>query len=296
MGDDTVTTAEEKPELDAPLLSERYQPLQLLARGGAALVYRGRDEILKRDVAIKLFAAGDKANMDQFRDEVRVLASLNHHGVVSISDVGIDRSSPDDIRPFLVMEFVHGSTVRRTVAERELSAREIAEIGFEVAEALEYVHSRGVIHRDISPANIMLTDYGTASSRVRARLTDFGIAIKADTVSDADAATLGTAAYLSPEQTFNEQLTPATDIYSLGLVMLECFTRTRAFPGNAMDSALLRRSEDPPIPASVPEPWAGLIGRMTRRDAAQRPSATQLLRDIRAGLRASTPPVADDRG
>ena len=166
---------------DAPLLLNRYRPLRILARGGSSSVYRGRDEILGRDVAIKLFNAGAVADIRKQQEELRMLASLSHHGVVAVIDAGIDDSTPTDPRPFIVMELVRGITVSQSIVDRELSAREIGEIGFEIAEVLEYIHHRGVIHRDITPSNIMLVDYGTQHSRPRARLTDFGISI--DTLS-----------------------------------------------------------------------------------------------------------------
>ena len=275
----------EPAPLEAPLLLGRYQPLSLLARGGSALVYRGKDETLGRDVAIKVFSAG--VDVDRYNDELRLLASLSHHGVVSIVDAGIDHSSPSDPRPFLVMELIQGKTVSAALRQRSLSPREIGEIGYEVAEALDYVHSRHVIHRDITPANVMLTEYGTASSRSRARITDFGIALDATYRKNATDPITGTAAYVSPEQVRNELLTPATDIYSLGLVILECFTRTRAFPGGAVDSALARMSHDPEIPKSIAKSWRALLAEMTLRESQERPSAAEVADNIRALLRKS---------
>ncbi|WP_307852628.1 serine/threonine-protein kinase [Glaciihabitans sp. dw_435] len=282
-----MSAAHPAAELNAPLLLGRYQPLRLVARGGASSVFLGIDENLGRNVAIKVFAAGDEDNVYQFRKEISVLAGLTHHGVVSITDAGIDRSSPSDARPFLVMEFVQGRTMREALRAGELTHREIAEISYEVAEALEYVHAQGVIHRDITPANIMLVDYGTEHSRIRAKLTDFGIAIRSGSrLPGGDAAT-GTPAYMSPEQVRNLPLTTASDIYSLGLFMLECFAGERAFPGDAATSAMARLSADPPIVAAVPVLWHPLIRWMTQRDAADRPSASQLAHEIRRVLRES---------
>jgi serine/threonine protein kinase len=246
-------------------------------------VYQGTDETLGRSVAIKVFSAG--VDVERYNGELRLLAGLSHHGVVSIVDAGIDHSSPEDPRPFLVMELVRGKTVRDTVRQRALSAQEVGEIGYEVAEALDYVHSQGVIHRDVTPANIMLTEYGTASSRPRARLTDFGIAIDVSYEPSGSAPVTGTAAFLSPEQVRNAVLTPATDIYSLGLVMLECFTNARAFPGAPVDSALARIDNDPEIPKTVPKPWRKLIAWMTHHDPVERPTASELAEEIRRVLR-----------
>jgi serine/threonine protein kinase len=269
--------------IDAPLLLNRYRPRVLLARGGSALVYEGFDETLQRPVAIKVFRAG--TDLEAYREELRLLAGLSHHGVVSIVDAGLDLSAPADPRPFLVMELVRGRTIREALRQGTLSTRQVGEIGYEVAEALDYVHSQGVIHRDVSPSNVMLTDYGTASSRSRARLTDFGIAIEADYTHAPDAAVTGTAAYLSPEQVKNQALSPATDIYSLGLVMLECFTNSVAFPGEAVESALGRLDQDPEIPKAVPKEWRPLLAQMTHRIPRERPTAAETASAIRALLR-----------
>ena len=269
--------------LAAPLLLGRYQPLSLLARGGSSLVYRGTDQTLNRDVAIKVFSAG--VDVEQYRAELRLLASLSHHGVVSIVDAGIDDSAPSDPRPFLVMELISGRTLRETIAQGKLTERQIGEIVYEVAEALDYVHDRGVIHRDVGPSNIMLTDYGTASSRSRARITDFGIAVGQDYTPVDSGEVTGTVGYLSPEQVRGSGLSPATDIYSLGLVMLECFTKTMAYPGTQVESALARLEHDPPIPDSMREPWRSLIAAMTALDPEKRPTAADVAERVRGILR-----------
>jgi serine/threonine protein kinase len=269
--------------LDAPLLLGRYQPLALLARGGSSLVYRGTDQTLNRDVAIKIFSA--RVDGEQYRGELRLLAGLSHHGVVSIVDAGIDDSSPEDPRPFLVMELIRGRTLRETIGAGELTQQQIGEIVYEVAEALDYVHHRGVIHRDISPSNVMLTDYGTTTSRSRARITDFGIALDSDyTPRDSDEVT-GTVAYLSPEQVRGSGLAPSTDVYSLGLVMLECFTHQMAYPGTAVESALARLEHDPAVPDTIAEPWRVLIAEMTALDPERRPTAAEVAERVRAILR-----------
>ncbi len=198
--------------LVAPLLLGRYQPRSLIARGGSSLVYLGTDEHLDRDVAVKLFTTGSADQVERFRAELKILASLSHHGIVPVLDAGIDESSPNDPRPFLVLELVRGDSLKTLIEQRELPQQRVGEIGFEIAEALEYVHARAVIHRDITPANVMLVDYGTTFSRPRARLTDFGLALEAGSDPSPDGITEGTAAYLSPEQARLEPLTSASDI------------------------------------------------------------------------------------
>ena len=274
------------PDTPVPLLLGRYRPQRLLARGGSSMVFRARDENLGRDVAVKLFSSGSRNDLARFRAEVGVLAGLRHHGVVSILDAGVDDSSPKDPRPFLVIELVEGDTLRAVLNAGELTTRQIGEVAFEVAEALEYVHARRVIHRDVTPTNIMVVDYGTRFSRPRARLTDFGIAIHATRPQELAEATFGTAAYLSPEQVRSETLTPASDIYSLGLVLLECFTRTVAFPGTPVESALARLDRDPEMPDTVPDRWRALIEAMTHSEPSLRPSAADVATAARGALRA----------
>ncbi|KQQ94276.1 hypothetical protein ASF62_09080 [Leifsonia sp. Leaf325] len=276
--------------LSAPLLLDRYRPLSLIARGGMASVFRGRDEYLGRDVAIKVFSGGNEEHVETYRAELRMLAGLSHHGVVSIIDAGVDTSAPDDPRPFLVMQLVRGTTLRDRLAERAISVREIGEFGYEVAETLEYIHANGVIHRDITPSNVMIMNYGTQYSRERAVLTDFGIAVSTESSVFQSENITGTPAYLSPEQVRNLPLTTASDIYSLGLVMLECFTRTRAFPGIPVASAMARLKSAPAMPPeTVPEPWRSLIDRMTARDPGRRPSAAEVEGELREALRELRP-------
>ncbi|MEO6943151.1 MAG: serine/threonine-protein kinase [Lacisediminihabitans sp.] len=271
--------------IDAPLLLGRYRPLRLLARGGSSSVFQGRDEVLGRDIAIKLFNAGNDADREKHRDELRVLASLSHHGVVAVIDAGIDESAPSDARPFLIMELVRGMTLRETLDQRELSAREIGEIGYEIAEVLEYVHSRGVIHRDITPSNIMLVDYGTKASRPRARLTDFGIALDATSAAPEDDRITATIAFASPEQVSNAKLTPASDVYSLGLVLLWSFTHELPFPGTLVHSAVTRVSRDLVISDLVAPVLRDLLAHMTARNPVERPDPATVLERLRVALR-----------
>lgn len=272
-------------ELSAPLLLERYRPETLIARGGSASVYRAKDVLLGRDVAVKVFLAGSESELDRARDELRVLAALGHHGIVAVLDAGIDESTPSDPRPFLVMELVPGRSVRQLIDEDALTPVIIGGIAFEVAEALEYVHRNGIVHRDVSPANILLVDYGSAFSRPRARLTDFGLAVEQEWEPPDDGMVDGTVPYLSPEQVLKRRLTPAADIYSLGLVLLECFTRTPAFPGRNGEAALARVGTDPEVGKAVPKPWRALLTAMTRQDPEERPSAVEVLEQVRQLLR-----------
>jgi hypothetical protein len=176
---------------------------------------------------------------------------------------------------------------------------DVAQMGCDVSKALSYVHDNGVIHRDVKPANIMMFDYGHDAIRMRAKLTDFGIAMLTDApVSDGNGSFIGTAAYVSPEQAKEELLGAASDIYSLGLVLLECLTGVRSFPGDPLPSALARLLNPPEIPNDLDPKWAWLLRAMTATDPAARPTASEValaLGEIVAaerGRRAATQPFS----
>jgi serine/threonine protein kinase len=267
-------------ERDQPLLRKRYQRLELIGRGGTASVYRGRDEALGRDVAIKMYPpASGEAEAARQASEVDVLAGLSHHSLVTLFDAGVERRETGS-HVYLVMELVHGSNLQQTLTREAITAQAVAEIGFDIAEGLQYLHHHGIVHRDIKPSNIQLVDYGDANSRTRAKLVDFGIA-REGVAARPDLASTGTVAYSSPEQVRGEEVTGASDIYSLGLVLLECFTRELAFPGVPVASAMARLSSSPGVPAALPAEWRSLIGAMTELDPADRPSTGEVLDVVR---------------
>ena len=266
------------------LLRGRYRLLELIGQGGMGAVYKATDEFLGRNVAIKIFLAHatEAADVRRQEDEVNILASLSHHSLVTLLDAAVDRSIPAMPRIYLVMELVEGADLQRKLARGPLPVRQIAQLAYDLAEGLEYIHSRGVVHRDVKPANVLLVDYNGDDSRTRAKLTDFGIALLAESERfTADGAATGSAHYMSPEQATGDPVGPASDVYALGLVLLECFTGEIAFPGAAVPSALARLMNDPTIPATVPAAWAGLIGTMTARDPRDRPLVHDLVLALR---------------
>jgi len=268
-------------------LSGRYRIEAAIGRGGAATVYRAHDEQLGRDVALKLFDAHSSHpsadhSAPRRNSELKVLASLTHHGIVTMLDAGVHVDGRKQSHHYLVMELVDGLDLQRRLSTQELSSRQIGEIGYDIAEALEYVHARGVVHRDIKPSNILTVEYLENAARIRAQLTDFGIArSESDARLTVEGATTGTAGYMSPEQAASEPVGPPTDVYSLGLVLLEAFTHEMAYPGSQVQSALARLLSPPPIPETVPEGWAQLIRAMTARNPADRPPLRDLVSAIR---------------
>ncbi|MCU1439233.1 MAG: hypothetical protein JWP85_230 [Rhodoglobus sp.] len=263
------------------ILGDRYRLDDAIGHGALSTVYRARDEQLGRDVAIKRFDVGtvDAARQES---ELAILASLDHHGLVTMLDAGIEYDDKGRAGRYIVMPLIRGINLQDRLRGPRIGTRNIAEIGYDIAEALEYVHACNVIHRDVKPSNILLVDYGNGAARARAKLTDFGIALSEDIERlTADGTTTGTAAYLSPEQASGAGVGPATDIYSTGLLLLQCFTRTIEYPGGAVESAVARLSRNPVIPPYVPERWRDLLSSMTEREPRERPSAREVVSAIR---------------
>ncbi|WP_370448476.1 protein kinase [Cryobacterium sp. TMT2-18-2] len=267
-----------KPHTVGPIgisLADRFRIDALLGTGGMASVYRATDLFLGRTVAVKLFRldTADDAGPERQSGEVTVLASLNHFALVTLFDAGtavIDGVS----RTYIVMELVDGTDLRSKIADGPLHPDEVAAMGADLAEALHYVHAQGIIHRDIKPANVLLAPSGFPGRAMHAKLADFGIARLFDaTRLTATGSLLGTAGYLSPEQALGSTIGPPSDVYSLGLVLLECLTGERAFTGTAIESAMARLQRQPHIPADLGQSWATVLGGMTIREPADRLSA-----------------------
>jgi serine/threonine protein kinase len=255
------------------LLNERYRLDELIATGGMGQVWRATDELLGRLVAVKVVQGGGAETgtggegdfRARFRDEARNSAALSHPNIATVYDFGDDAE-----HPYLVMELVEGQSLAQVVAERgALPPEEVRSIIAQAALALQVAHSAGVVHRDVKPANIMLTPAGLV------KLTDFGIArVAAGSGLTRTGEVLGTPHYLSPEQAQGEAATASSDIYALGVVGHELLTGQRPFQGESLVATALAHVHQPPpeLPESVPQPLRGALMAALAKDPADRPA------------------------
>ncbi|WP_028047545.1 serine/threonine-protein kinase [Cellulomonas sp. URHE0023] len=272
------------------LLDGRYRLDGVLGRGALGVVHRAHDVLLERDVAVKVLPGVDDDTDAYLRNqaEIRVLAGLHHPGLVTLYDAGTVDDAHGGRQVYLVMELVDGPTLAERLRHGRLSTEQTARVGRDIALALAAVHEREIIHRDIKPANILLTGPdsldgtdGTAGPTVK--VADFGIARLADgTRLTMTGVTLGTVRYLSPEQATGVGLGPASDIYTLGLVLIECATGRPAFSGTTAEAALARLAGPPDVPADLDPDLVGLLTRMTQMSPDDRPAAREVAAELAA--------------
>jgi eukaryotic-like serine/threonine-protein kinase len=235
----------------ARLLGGRYQVGELLGYGGMAEVHRGRDLRLGRDVAIKTLRsdlARDATFQMRFRREAQNAAALNHPAIVAVYDTGEEHGPSGEELPYIVMEFVNGRTLKEVLtAEGRLMPRRALEITADICSALEFSHRHGIIHRDIKPGNVMLTQTG------QVKVMDFGIARAlasgASTMTQTSAV-IGTAQYLSPEQARGEAVDARSDVYATGCVIYELLCGHPPFVGDNPVSVAYQHVREDPRPPS----------------------------------------------
>jgi eukaryotic-like serine/threonine-protein kinase len=275
------------------VLDGRYRIEDVVGQGGMATVYRAHDEALGRDVAIKLFPpTPDSDEVLRHQAEIRVLSQMNHPGLVALHDAGSAYAGGPLQQTYIVMELVPGPTLADLLATGPLTRTHTARIGRQLAEAIATVHAADVVHRDIKPANILLVERASAVREAPdaalttgpiVKLADFGIARFADGARlTMTGTTLGTATYLSPEQATGAPVGPATDVYALGLVLLECLTGRKAFTGTVAEVAAARLTTDPPIPPELSAQWRSLLEGMTSRDPDSRLTMVEAARRLGA--------------
>ncbi|MET7417936.1 Stk1 family PASTA domain-containing Ser/Thr kinase [Dactylosporangium sp. NPDC005555] len=283
------------------LLGGRYQVGELLGYGGMAEVHRGRDLRLGRDVAIKTLRndlARDATFQLRFRREAQNAASLNHPAIVAVYDTGEERGPAGEELPYIVMEFVNGRTLKEVLAaEGRLMPRRALEITADICAALEFSHRHGIIHRDIKPGNVMLTQTG------QVKVMDFGIAralASGATTMTQTSAVIGTAQYLSPEQARGEPVDARSDVYASGCVLFELLCGHPPFVGdNPVSVAYQHVREDPRPPSNsnrdvTPDIDAVVLKALAKNPLNRYQSAGEMRADVMraaAGRPVSAPPV-----
>jgi eukaryotic-like serine/threonine-protein kinase len=262
------------------IVDNRYRLIKPLGDGGMAKVYLAHDEVLDREVALKLLRdqyAGDEEFIERFRREAQSAARLSHPNIVSI----YDRGRSEDGAYYIAMEYVPRGTLKdRMVRNGALAPGIAAGVAFQIADALEAAHEHGVIHRDIKPQNVLVTRTGDV------KVTDFGIARAASSPLTQTSAVLGTAGYMSPEQAKGEPVGPHSDLYSLGVVLYEVITGE--LPYNAevpFALAIQHVNESPRSPRKanpgVPETLDALTLKLLAKNPKDRyASAVDLANDL----------------
>ena len=264
------------------VLDERYALLEIIGEGGMAVVYRGHDNRLDRDVAIKLMRSeflDDELTRERFKAESRAVAMLSHNNIVSVFDV----SHTDDIE-YIVMELIQGITLRQYMDKKgALPWKEALHFSKQIADGINHAHTHGIIHRDIKPQNVMLLKDGTI------KVADFGIAALENEVNDYDNQAIGSLSYLSPEQLKGQSPDARSDIYSIGVLMYELLCGAKPYIASNPAELNIMQINGVYKPISeyspdVPEKFSSIVSKAMETDINKRyQSASELYEDL-AGL------------
>jgi serine/threonine-protein kinase len=277
-------------------IADRYVLGDRLGSGGMSTVYRAQDRVLERTVAVKVLAehlSDDEKFVARFRREALAVAKLVHPNIVQVYDTGVDAG-----RHFIVMEYVEGrSGAQLLQRDGALEPATAVEIAAQACAGLEYAHRMGIIHRDVKPGNLMVIG-GPAGGppEMTVKLADFGIARAAEqTRLTQVGSVVGTAAYLSPEQSRGEEATPISDVYSLGVVTYQLLTARLPYEGNSLAELAIRRENERPLPPTsydkdIPESLSAAVLRALENEPEERyVDALAYGAALRAGLAGIAP-------
>jgi serine/threonine-protein kinase len=267
------------------LYGGRYKLITRIAIGGMGEVWQAHDEVILRDVAIKILKQefmGDPGFLERFRTEARHAAMVNHPGIADVYDYGEDAGSA-----YLVMELVPGESLAKILeTQKTLPAEQVLDMISQTGRALYEAHEAGLVHRDVKPGNLLITPDGEV------KITDFGIARVADQVGlTATGQVMGTVQYLAPEQATGKPATPSTDIYSLGIVAYEALAGKRPFTGDSqMQIAMAQINQTPPpLPEEIDPRVANLVMSCLAKKANQRPASALALAQRAESLMSNAP-------
>jgi eukaryotic-like serine/threonine-protein kinase len=276
-------------------IANRYALEDRLGSGGMSTVYQATDRVLERTVAVKVLAehlSDDEKFVARFRREALAVAKLVHPNIVQVYDTGVDAG-----RHFIVMEYVEGRSGAQLLQTRgSLEPSESVEIAAQACAGLDYAHRQGIVHRDVKPGNLMVIGGPAGNGEMTVKLADFGIARAAEqTRLTQVGSVVGTAAYLSPEQSRGEEASGISDVYSLGVVIYQLLTGRLPYEGNSLAELAIRRENERPLPPSsyepgVPEELSAAVLRALENEPEDRyVDALAFAAALRAGLSGIAP-------